>query len=218
MEIGIETHVYISETHATRPTRIVQSFPTPRHLVAHAGFMTNEIRDYFKDEFSQDGYSEIHDSAAFDAVFGAERVYSIQSQSSWKGFTFVQLEPKGTLLYTHKALAIGSTFAIVCVDAFTDGSVEVLRGNLKDKTLIEIDATQMDNFCADVVEVQLQNNKKKAIVLSKRALQAFKQEQLAVLKEHTSEIIALDMETIESLFQVGLSQCVQVLHKLRAGK
>ncbi len=103
------------------------------------------------------------------------------------------------IYHTNVMMAIGTGYAVVCLDAVTDmGQREDLIGLLEesDKQIVEITLEQMGEFAGNMLEVK---NKKgdKLLVMSARAKRSLTGEQVNTLEKYC-KIVAPLLETIEN--------------------
>jgi len=118
-----------------------------------------------------------------------------------KMVTFHAFDENGRPIYhTNVLMAIGTHFAIVCMESIRDESErETVRQELTatGHTIVDISFAQVLDFCGNVLEVATASGL--GLVMSQRARDTFTTEQLETLKEKggvTSFIVA-DFTTIE---------------------
>lgn len=101
--------------------------------------------------------------------------------------------------HTNVVLSVGEAWAVLCSEAIADtvdrGEVLATLAETGHET-IEIDLDQMHDFCGNVLELENAEGKK-LIVMSDRAYQAFRPEQLEILRSHAG-IVHVDLTTIET--------------------
>ena len=116
----------------------------------------------------------------------------------FESVTFESTSGDGRPIYhTNVMMCLGTDFALVGLDLINDTAArENVRTRLEAsaKTIIALDREQIENFAGNALE--LQNDTRKLLVLSRRALEHLGDEQRAVI-ERFAQIIALDLPTIE---------------------
>lgn len=101
--------------------------------------------------------------------------------------------------HTNVVMSVGEAWAVVCGEAIADtvDRSEVLATLAETgHETIEITLDQMHEFCGNVLELENAEGKK-LIVMSDRALQAFRDDQLEILRNHAG-IVHVDLTTIET--------------------
>lgn len=126
------------------------------------------------------------------AAFAEQTGYTIVS--------FHAVDENGQPIYhTNVMMAIGSSFAVICLDSIADPTEKELVINyLKDtgKQIVEISFDQMNHFAGNMLEVK--NNKGETlIVMSQSAFDVLKQEQRRLLSAF-GKLVYADINTIET--------------------
>ena len=103
------------------------------------------------------------------------------------------------IYHTNVLLSVGEKFAVVCTESITSESernrvVSALQGFGKE--IIEISNEQMNNFCANIIQLQ-NNDGERLIAMSQTAYNAFNKNQLETLEKHGS-LIHSDISSIET--------------------
>lgn len=100
------------------------------------------------------------------------------------------------IYHTNVMLSIGTNWVVCCLEAIDDfNEKKQIKESFKNKTLIEISESQVENFCGNILELRNQAGEK-LIVMSKRAKDAFNSSQLSILNKF-GEVIAVDVTNIE---------------------
>ncbi|WP_214070505.1 arginine deiminase-related protein [Mucilaginibacter sp. dw_454] len=130
-----------------------------------------------------------------------EKVLSAFSEQS--GYTIVSFhaadERRLAIYHTNVMMAIGTYFAIVCLDSITNIiEKELVIENLKatGKQIIDISFDQMNHFAGNMLEVN-NTNGDTLIVMSKSAFEILSYDQKAVLSSF-GKLIYADINTIET--------------------
>ncbi len=123
----------------------------------------------------------------------------LAEQLHYTPMLFGAMDQHGQPIYhTNVMMSIGKTFAVVCFNSVTDTEEQaMLRKELvsKGRTIIEIDITQMINFCGNVL--QLMNKEGNLVtVISNSAYNRFTAKQITMLGTQ-SKIVTCDIPTIE---------------------
>lgn len=103
------------------------------------------------------------------------------------------------IYHTNVMMALGETFAIICLDTIDDKKERKnLVEHLKDtnKEIIAISEAQMHHFAGNMLQV-LGADDKRYLVMSSAAYNSLKSDQIAMIEKH-SEIIHSSLETIET--------------------
>ncbi len=103
------------------------------------------------------------------------------------------------IYHTNVMMALGETFAIICLDTIDDKKERKnLVEHLKDtnKEIIAISEAQMHHFAGNMLQV-LGADDKRYLVMSSAAYNSLKPDQIAMIEKH-SEIIHSSLETIET--------------------
>jgi len=123
------------------------------------------------------------------------------NQLDYQAMFFHSYDREGTLIYhTNVMMSIGTKFAVICADSITDKKERAgVLAELKKlaKKVIEINLTQMENMCANILELRSKNNDK-LIVMSSRAYQYFTLAQKTEL-EKFGKLVPVDIHTIETI-------------------
>lgn len=103
------------------------------------------------------------------------------------------------IYHTNVMMALGETFAIICLDTIDDKKERKnLVEHLKDtnKEIIAISEAQMHHFAGNMLQV-LGGDDKRYLVMSSAAYNSLKPDQIATIEKH-NEIIHSSLETIET--------------------
>ena len=103
------------------------------------------------------------------------------------------------IYHTNVMMALGETFAIICLDTIDDKKERKnLVEHLKDtnKEIIAISEAQMHHFAGNMLQV-LGADEKRYLVMSSAAYNSLKPDQIATIEKH-NEIIHSSLETIET--------------------
>lgn len=123
-------------------------------------------------------------------------------QIGYEPILFDALNEDGVPYYhTNVILSIGSTFAVLCTDSMVNKhqkSLVIDKLIHSGRELIEVSFDQVNQFAANILQLQ-RGEGESLIAMSQSAYEAFKPEQLNVLKKH-GEFIVVPIPTIE---QVG---------------
>lgn len=116
------------------------------------------------------------------------------------------------IYHTNVMMSVGSTFAVICLDCIKgELSKQYLLHVLRDecnKDIIEITMEQMSNYCANVLELETEDddgNKGQVLVMSDRAYLAFEDEQIKRLEnQHGLILVHPNIENIEIVCGGGI--------------
>ncbi len=124
-------------------------------------------------------------------------------------YTKLNLEPEifnaydkegRNIYHTNVMLSIGERYAVICAESITDESRRksiINRLKSSKRNVIEISFEQMDNFCANIIEVRNSDNEN-FLIMSESAKSAFTDEQKEVLRRHC-KIISSPLASIEEV-------------------
>lgn len=104
------------------------------------------------------------------------------------------------IYHTNVMLAIGSGYAVVCLDVISGSRERALVSNMLNDTgheLVVLSAAQMNEYCANIIELKGRESKT-IIVMSKRAEKNFTAANMRVLERYASPL-AIDLSNIENL-------------------
>jgi hypothetical protein len=102
------------------------------------------------------------------------------------------------IYHTNVMMGLGSNFVVICLDSITDQDEKdalISSFSRTNKAIIEISATQMNNFAGNMLEVQ-NEDAGVLLVMSKSAYQSLSDEQIDNLAKH-AKIVHADLTTIE---------------------
>ena len=130
----------------------------------------------------------------------AEVLKAFCDYTGYKAVTFDALDQNGQAIYhTNVLMAIGSKFAVICLDSITEHfEKELVIKSLTDtgKEIIDISFNQMNRFAGNMLEVR--NNKGETlIVMSQAAYNSLDAEQISALEKY-GKLIYADISTIET--------------------
>ena len=213
--------MFIAEKLVKRPTLVCHSFQVQQQhssIIVNGSVVNEEIRDYLKSYYSNHYHEVSNKDAMFDAVFNrsAKTLYSIHdvgadwNEASSSLLTSIKLEPVVPLPYTHRALFVGSSCAIMCSEAFSSDSAKQLKHSLAGKVVLEINVNQMNHYCADVAELTTGATGNHLLVMSASARAAFTDEQVQLLGDHFAKLVIVECSSLER-YDCGVSQ---ILHEL----
>jgi hypothetical protein len=121
-------------------------------------------------------------------------------QTGYNPVKFHAVDVKGLAIYhTNVMMAIGSNFAVICLDSIVDIiEKQLIIKSLKStsKEIIDISFTQMNQFAGNMLEVK-NNADDTLIVMSLTAYQSLSYEQKTVLSSF-GKLVYADIHTIEN--------------------
>ncbi|MDB5004045.1 MAG: hypothetical protein JWQ34_2270 [Mucilaginibacter sp.] len=121
-------------------------------------------------------------------------------QTGYNSVKFHAVDEKGLAIYhTNVMMALGSNFAVICLDSITNIiEKELVIKSLKDtnKQIIDISFTQMNQFAGNMLEAK-NNAGDTLIAMSQSAFQSLTYEQKAVLSAF-GKLVYADIHTIEN--------------------
>ena len=130
-----------------------------------------------------------------------EIVNAFCNQLEYQPVFFHSYDQEGTLIYhTNVMMSIGTEFAVIGADSIADKKErEEVLAELKKlrKKVIEISLTQMENMCANILELRSKNNDK-LIIMSSRAYEHFSLAQKTELEKFV-KLVPVDIHTIETI-------------------
>lgn len=121
-------------------------------------------------------------------------------EMDYEGVFFHGFDDKAKPIYhTNIAMGLGEKFAVICFDVVSSVKekymVETKLKNLG-KEIISITIPQMNDYCANIIELRSSDNKSK-IIMSKTAWHAFTPAQRTTLAKY-GEPVVVDIPTIET--------------------
>lgn len=107
--------------------------------------------------------------------------------------------PSGQPIYhTNVMMSIGEHFCVICDEVISElDRHKVLSSLQKEKQVITITLDQMNQFCANILQLETAQHEK-VIAMSQSAFSAFSAEQRAQLAQHGT-LIPLNVQTIETI-------------------
>lgn len=108
--------------------------------------------------------------------------------------------------HTNVMMAIGSHWAVVCLESIEDESERTaLQTKIEGtgKVLIPITRTQVAKFCGNILEAQNRQGQH-ILLMSKQASENFSIEQFGMLKSYVHQVVAPDIGTIEHVGGGGM--------------
>lgn len=121
-------------------------------------------------------------------------------QTGYKSINFHAVDENGLAIYhTNVMMALGTNFAVICLDSIIDIiEKQLVIQSLKDtgKQIVDISFTQMNQFSGNMLEVK-NNAGDTLIVMSQSAYQSLSYEQKAVLSSF-GKLVYADIHTIEN--------------------
>lgn len=102
------------------------------------------------------------------------------------------------IYHTNIMLSIGQKHAVICAESITDEGrrVQIInRLKSSNRDVIEISYEQMQNFCANIIEVRNSENKS-FLIMSEKAEKSFTDKQKDILERHC-KIISSPLTSIE---------------------
>lgn len=120
--------------------------------------------------------------------------------NNYKPVTFRTFDNAGFEVYhTNVIMSVGDEFCVLCDECFLNASeCELVKFNLKScgKHIIVISQSQMENYCANILQVQ---NKfgEKFMVMSHRAFNHFTLQQISELEKY-GKLMVCNIENIEA--------------------
>lgn len=130
----------------------------------------------------------------------AEVLKAFCDYTGYKAITFDAFDQNGQAIYhTNVLMAIGSKFAVICLDSITNTSEkEAVINSLKSagKEIIDITFDQMNHFAGNMLEVK-NNDGDKLVVMSQAAFNSLSAEQKTALEKY-GKLVYADINTIET--------------------
>lgn len=130
----------------------------------------------------------------------AEVLKAFCDYTGYKAITFDAFDQNGQAIYhTNVLMAIGSKFAVICLDSITDVfEKEAVINSLKStgKEIIDIAFDQMNHFAGNMLEVKNINGDT-LVVMSQAAFNSLSDEQKASLGKY-GKLVYADINTIET--------------------
>ncbi|WP_224746487.1 citrulline utilization hydrolase CtlX [Mucilaginibacter rigui] len=130
----------------------------------------------------------------------AEVLKAFCDYTGYKAVTFDAFDQNGQAIYhTNVLMAIGSKFAVICLDSITnEQEKEAVISSLKStgKEIIDITFDQMNHFAGNMLEVK-GNNGDTLVVMSQAAYNSLTSEQKAALEKY-GKLVYADINTIET--------------------
>jgi len=121
-------------------------------------------------------------------------------QTDYQSINFHAIDENGLAIYhTNVMMALGSNFAVICLDSIMDiTEKELVIKSLKDtgKEIVDISFYQMNHFAGNMLEVS-NNTGDTLIVMSLSAYQSLSYEQKTVLSSF-GKLVYADIHTIEN--------------------
>lgn len=122
---------------------------------------------------------------------------------------FHSLDSQGQDIYhTNVMMALGETFAVICLDSIPDPSertMVVQQLTYTGKEIVEISLQQVYSFAGNMLQVRNQGGQT-ILVMSKQARESLLPEQVSVLEKHT-QLLDVDITTIER-YGGGSARCM----------
>lgn len=122
------------------------------------------------------------------------------SQMGYRAISFRATDQKGIDIYhTNVMMSVGTTYAIVCLDAIEDEAERCAVLNSLEKTgkkVMEITHEQMNSFAGNMLELR-SNEGKKLLIMSASARKSLTSEQNRELSK-TYRLLSPQLETIET--------------------
>lgn len=170
-----------------------------------------ETRIFFEDYEREEKYLEGTGSLVLDRVNKVmyaclsprtDRALTeeLAERLDYKAVIFTAVDEEGQEIYhTNVMMALGETFAIICLDVIVDimerqEVIEVLEDSGKE--IIEISIDQMMQFAGNMLQVRGQDSS--YLVMSQAAYDSLYEEQIEEIKQHT-KILFSPIPTIEEL-------------------
>lgn len=130
----------------------------------------------------------------------AEVLKAFCDYTGYKAVTFDAFDQNGQAIYhTNVLMAIGSTFAVICLDSITNPpEKEAVIDSLKStgKEIIDITFDQMNHFAGNMLEVK-NNDGDTLVVMSQAAYNSLNVEQKTSLEQY-GKLVYTDINTIET--------------------
>ncbi|RME98431.1 MAG: amidinotransferase [Bacteroidetes bacterium] len=130
----------------------------------------------------------------------------------WMGYEkiiFEAYDKTGIPIYhTNVMMALGETFAVICLEAVTDAvQRRVLTDKLAatNKEIVAITHQQMTSFAGNMIQLLAQSGER-ILVMSTRAYESLTEEQIAQLGRHT-QLLHSPLDTIET-YGGGSARCM----------
>jgi len=130
----------------------------------------------------------------------AEVLKAFCDYTGYTAVTFDAFDQNQQAIYhTNVLMAIGSKFAVICLDSITNSAEkEKVINSLKstEKEIIDISFDQMNHFAGNMLEVK-NNNGDTLVVMSQAAFKSLSVEQKALLEKY-GKLVYADINTIET--------------------
>lgn len=112
--------------------------------------------------------------------------------------------------FTNTALFIGTSFVVVCPQAFKNGQklLETLKKR-EHRKIIEISLDQRKHFCTSLIEAR-NNFDEQIVIMSNTAHQSFTPDQLKVISQ-SSKILRVEFNRMERTMKYGISNLMAPL-------
>lgn len=123
------------------------------------------------------------------------------SKLGYKPVTFRSYDKVGKLIYhTNVMMSVGEGFCVICLEAIRDEDERrqvIEKLNYLDLEIVDISKEQVSMMCGNVLELK-NKDEQRYIVMSERALDGFREDQLERLREY-GELVPIKIDTIESV-------------------
>lgn len=129
-----------------------------------------------------------------------EIMLRVSNDLGFEPILFDAFDTNGNAYYhTNVILSIGTKYALICADAIPESQRETVLESLKfpGRTIISISQAQVDTFAGNVLEIS-NSNDELLIVISQTAIDALRDEQIAMLQRSGLLLIA-NIPVIESI-------------------
>jgi hypothetical protein len=130
----------------------------------------------------------------------AEVLKAFCDYTGYKAVTFDAFDQNGQAIYhTNVLMAIGSKFAVICLDSIANTSEkEAVNKSLNStgKEIIDITFDQMNHFAGNMLEIK-NNEGKPLVVMSQVAFNSLNAGQIASLEKY-GKLVYADINTIET--------------------
>lgn len=164
------------------------------HLEAHGHFLEG-TGSMVIDHDSGMCFSAISERTVPEALNSFEKITHL------KTYRFHSVDRNNQPIYhTNVMMSIGSNWVVICFDSIHDEEEKNFLENYWGvrKTIIKISYDQMEQFCANILELKSETTGRPVVVMSLTAFNAFTEEQKKIISCNGSmDIVHPDISTIE---------------------
>jgi hypothetical protein len=136
-------------------------------------------------------------------------LHNFAEWADYEPLLFLSVDSNGLEIYhTNVMMAIGETFAIICMDSIKEEADRVMvRTKLEEtnKEIIDISYEQMLSFAGNMLQVS-NDNGANYLIMSQQAYKSLNTRQIEAIEDHT-KILACQIDTIEN-YGGGSARCM----------